>query len=181
MVVFLGRSNVGKSSLINRLLGAKGLARTSSQPGRTQSVNFYRINEHVRFVDLPGYGYAKVPKAVRESWRPMVEGFLERRREAIRLAVLLVDSRHGTRDLDLVMRDWVASAGISYVVAATKADKLSGNARARAARELGQSLGGGEHGDPIMTSATTGLGIREIWRCIDTTLATTASGDRKEP
>ncbi len=92
-VVFLGRSNVGKSSLINGLLGVKGLARTSSTPGRTQTVNFYSVNRTHYFVDLPGYGYARAPKSVREQWGPMVESFLERRRTTLALAIVLVDAR----------------------------------------------------------------------------------------
>ena len=92
-VVFLGRSNVGKSSLINKLLGVKGLAKTSARPGRTQTVNFYRVNESWFIVDLPGYGYAKVPEAIRRTWAPMVEGFLVRSRESIALGIIVVDAR----------------------------------------------------------------------------------------
>jgi transcription termination factor Rho len=109
-IVFLGRSNVGKSSLINILLGAKKLARTSSTPGRTQSVNFYRINDTYWFVDLPGYGFAKVPLEVREAWGPMIEGFLQRRRDDIALAVLLVDARHDPTGLDRTMGQWLETA-----------------------------------------------------------------------
>src|SRR5262245_66136744 len=105
-VVFLGRSNVGKSTLINRLLGSPGLARTSSTPGRTQTVNFYSVNRAHYFVDLPGYGYAKAPRSVREQWGPMVEGFLERRREDIALAIVLVDERHEPSDLQVTMLAW---------------------------------------------------------------------------
>ena len=171
-VVFLGRSNVGKSSLINRLLGARGLARTSSQPGRTQSVNFYRVNERFNFVDLPGYGYAKVPLEVRRGWGPMVEGFLERRRERIALALLVVDARHEPRETDRTMRDWLEAKEIPYLVAATKADKLSGNGRARAQRALAEGLGGSAVDRPVLVSAQTGLGTGVIWRHLDRVLAT---------
>jgi len=171
-VVFLGRSNVGKSSLINRLLGARGLARTSSQPGRTQSVNFYRVNERFHFVDLPGYGYARAPAAVREAWGPLVESFLERRRARIALALLVVDARHEPGELDRTMRDWLEAKRIPYVVAATKADKLSGNGRARAARAVSRTLGGSALGDPVLVSARTGLGARAIWRYLDRALET---------
>jgi GTP-binding protein len=167
-VLFLGRSNVGKSSLINRLLGVQGLARTSSTPGRTQSVNFYRINERFHFVDLPGYGHAKAPPHVRESWKTMVEGFLARCRERVALAVLLVDARHGATGLDRVMQEWLEATEIPYLVTATKADKLSGNGRAAARRGLEQELTGDSlAAPPILTSARTGLGIREIWRHLD--------------
>ena len=169
-VVFLGRSNVGKSSLINRLLGEKGLVRTSSRPGRTQSVNFYRINDAFHFVDLPGYGYAKVPEAVRRSWGPMIEGFLERRRERIVLAVLIVDARHRPGELDGTMRDWLEIKEIPYLVTATKSDKLSGNGRARALRDL-KPFGRSDLSAPILVSAETGLGTRELWRHLDQALA----------
>ncbi len=175
-VVFLGRSNVGKSSLINRLLGSSGLARTSSTPGRTQSVNFYRINEAFWFVDLPGYGFAKVPEEVRRSWRPMAQGFLERSRERIAAAVLIVDARQGPTELDLMMRDWLAASGTPFVVAVTKSDKLSGNGRAAAGRAALEALGPSPAGvTPILVSATTGLGIREIWSHLDRSLESRAT------
>lgn len=169
-IVFLGRSNVGKSSLINRLLGTRGLARTSSQPGRTQSVNFYRVNESFHFVDLPGYGYAKVPEAVRRSWRPLVEGFLERRCERIALGVLVVDARHAPTALDLQMRDWLDARGIEFVVAATKVDKLSGNGRAKSKKILIERLGAMSV-EPLLVSAETGAGTRELWRHLDRALS----------
>lgn len=170
-VIFLGRSNVGKSSLINRLLGTKGLARTSSTPGRTQSINFYRINDAVNFVDLPGYGYAKVPESVRRNWGPMVEGFLDRRHQRIALAILLVDARHQSTLLDHTMRDWLEDKGIRYLVVATKADKLSGNGRARAAGQLRKDFGaGGRMPEPVVASARTGLGMKEVWRHLDEAL-----------
>ena len=170
-VVFLGRSNVGKSSLINILLGAKGLARTSSQPGRTQSVNFYRVNESCHFVDLPGYGYAKVPESVRKNWRPMVEGYLKRRQDRIALAMLVVDSRHESSQLDLTMRDWLENEQIDYVIVATKADKLSGNGRERARKMLSEQLDGTPLAEPILFSAKTGLGMKPVWRFLDRALA----------
>ena len=124
--------------MINAMLGTRKLARTSSTPGRTQSVNFYRVNESFRFVDLPGYGYAKVPESVRKTWGPMIEGALERRRERIVLAVHVVDARHEPTRLDQVMQEWLEAKKIPSVVAATKADKLSGNARARVSRDLAE-------------------------------------------
>lgn len=175
-VVFLGRSNVGKSSLINRLLGQRGMAKTSSRPGRTQSVNFYRVNDAVWFVDLPGYGYAKVPEAVRRSWGPMVEGFLERRAKRIALALLVVDARHPPSELDRTMRDWLAARKVPYVVAATKADKLSGNGRARARKTIRAALGDGPLGPPVLVSSDNGMGIKELWRPLDERL-----GSPQEP
>jgi GTP-binding protein len=173
-VVFMGRSNVGKSSLINRMLGVRGLARTSSQPGRTQSVNFYRVNERCYFVDLPGYGYAKAPAEVRSSWKPMVEGFLDARKERIALALLIVDARHAASPLDITMRDWLNAKGIRYIVTATKSDKLSGNGRARATRTLSESLGS----EPLLVSAQTALGIPRIWKFLDQALAEAKDADK---
>jgi GTP-binding protein len=167
-VLFLGRSNVGKSSLINALLGKKGLARTSSTPGRTQSVNFYRINDRVWFVDLPGYGYAKAPVAVRRAWRPMIEGALVRRAERVALAMLLVDARREPAELDLVMRDWLEAGGHPWLAVATKADKLSGNGRAKARRTIDRDLTGVHRvGETVMTSVETGMGIRDVWKHLD--------------
>ena len=169
-VVFLGRSNVGKSSLINRLLGTKGLARTSSTPGRTQSVNFYRVNDAFYFVDLPGYGYARVPREVQRQWGPMVEAVLDDRRERIVLALLVVDSRHRPTTLDETMRDWLEARNLNYRVAATKVDKMSGNARARSMKVLREQFGDTGR-DPILVSANTGVGVRELWKHIDLALA----------
>jgi GTP-binding protein len=170
-VVFLGRSNVGKSSLINALLGTKKLARTSSTPGRTQSVNFYRVNESFRFVDLPGYGYAKVPESVRKNWGPMIEGALERRRDRIVLAVCVVDARHEPTRLDRVMQEWLIAKEITYLVAATKADKLSANARAKTTRALAASLASGPVVPPILLSSQTALGIKPLWKQLDLALS----------
>ncbi len=171
-VAFLGRSNVGKSSLINGLLGVRGLARTSSQPGRTQSVNFYRVNDEFYLVDLPGYGYAKVPEAVRRQWGPMVEGFLERRRNLIVLAIVLVDARHEVTAKDKQMVEWLEDKEIPYVVVATKADKLSGNARSVSERRMRAAFGESPVGsEPIMMSPRTGMGIRKLWGCLDEALS----------
>ena len=170
-LVFLGRSNVGKSSLINRLLGVRGLARTSSQPGRTQSINFYRVNECLYFVDLPGYGYAKVPASVRAAWKPLVEGFLDRHAARIAAALLVVDARRRPTESDGVMRDWLEAGGIPYMVTATKADTLSGNGRAGAERALGEAFDGARLAErPILVSAKSGLGIREVWKRLDRAL-----------
>lgn len=172
-IVFLGRSNVGKSSLINQLLGTKNLARTSSQPGRTQSINYYRVNESINFVDLPGYGYARVPESVRRSWGPMVEGFLERRRGRIALALLVVDARHEASELDLTMREWLEDRKIPYAVAATKSDKLPASRRSKAERAIREVFGGAAGCvAPLLVSVRTGLGIKSLWRHLDTAIET---------
>lgn len=171
-VVFLGRSNVGKSSLINRLLGVTGLARTSSTPGRTQTVNFYRVNDRHFFVDLPGYGYARAPLAIRSGWGAMVEGFLERRRAAIAAAVVLVDARHGVTDLDRRMLGWLVERDLPVVVVGVKADKLKSAARLAAGRELVAALPVEEGAvEPFLVSSATGLGIAALWKQIDAALA----------
>ncbi len=184
-VVFLGRSNVGKSSLINRLLGTKGLARTSSTPGRTQSINFYRVNEAYWFVDLPGYGWARVPEAVRRSWKPLVEGCLARRRQRIALALLVVDARHAAAETDLAMRDWLETEGLPYLVAATKVDKLGANDRARSARALLGDFGAaGVAGGPLLVSARSRDGLRDLWRHLDGALDSwwgSAGTDARKP
>jgi GTP-binding protein len=171
-VVFLGRSNVGKSSLINGLLGARGLARTSSTPGRTQTVNFYRVNREHFFVDLPGYGYARAPKEIRERWGPMVEGFLERRHDSIALAIVLVDARHEPSDLDKTMLTWLVDRDIPRIVLGVKADKLSGNDRSKADRALRRAFETAQDGvAPFLVSAVTGLGMKELWHHVDEALA----------
>src|SRR5215471_1249455 len=125
-IAFLGRSNVGKSSLINSLLSVRGLARTSSTPGRTQLINFFLINDSFYFVDLPGYGYARVPLDVKKEWGPMVAKYLARRPNLV-LSVLITDARHKPTELDTQMIEWLNSREKPFVIAATKADKLSSN------------------------------------------------------
>jgi GTP-binding protein len=149
----------GKSSLINRLTGQQGLARTSSTPGKTQSINFYRVNRALYFVDLPGFGYAKVSKSATRQWRHLVEQYF-RERPAIALVLQLVDSRIPPTPLDLELGDWLDQLGIARTVVATKADKLSGNERVRLLRVLSETFG---RAPVIISSAVTGIGCREIW------------------
>jgi GTP-binding protein len=166
-VAFMGRSNVGKSTLLNALVasgkaGVGKLAFTSSRPGCTQLVNFYQVGEGLRFVDLPGYGYAKAPKQVAQEWRELVEQYLLQR-GALRLSVLLVDSRRGWMDKDLELKDWLVRHGRVFVVAATKIDKL------KSQKERHQSLRAlrdGYSGEILECSAHTGRGVREIWQAI---------------
>src|SRR5205814_8727235 len=123
-IAFLGRSNVGKSSLINSLLGVRGLARTSSTPGRTQSVNFFLINVSFRFVDLPGYGYARAPKAVKAKWSTAAETYLAKRDQLV-LSIHIVDSRHEPSKQDLQLHEWLVHHHKPHLIVATKSDKLS--------------------------------------------------------
>src|ERR1700690_4416267 len=122
-VAFLGRSNVGKSSLINALVSADGLAYTSSRPGCTQAINFFEVEEGFRFVDLPGYGFAKVPKQITQEWKALIESYLLGR-SALRLAVIVLDARRGWMERDLELKQWLAVHGRPYLVVATKVDKL---------------------------------------------------------
>ena len=158
-IAFLGRSNVGKSSLINSLLLRKSLARTSNTPGRTQSINFFLINEGFYFADLPGYGYARVSKEMRLDWRKMAEDYLTNRDE-LALCIQLIDARHGATPLDVQLYDWLVYEKKPHIIVATKADKLSAN-------ELRKSRSGVENQFPDATvlaySAQTGRGRDELW------------------
>jgi GTP-binding protein len=158
-IAFIGRSNVGKSSLLNGLLGVKGLARTSSTPGRTQAINFFLINESFYFVDLPGYGYAKVSKADRLAWGRLIEKYLAERSQLV-LSILIVDARHEPSPLDLQMQSWLQHFGLSYLVVSTKIDKLSGNEQRTIRQRMRKSL----HTERVIPySAITGAGAKEIW------------------
>ena len=157
-VVVAGRSNVGKSSLINRLVGVKGLARTSSTPGKTRSVNFYRCGGSFFLVDLPGFGFAKGKSATRE-WKQLVERYFERG-SAVALVIHLVDARMPPTALDIQFAEWLEHLKIPRLVAATKADKLSGNQRAAAGRAISEVF---PEVPVVFSSAVTGIGCKEIW------------------
>lgn len=160
-IAIVGRSNVGKSSLINTLLSRKGLAKTSSTPGRTQLINFFRINHKLIFVDLPGYGYAKVSASVRKSWQPMIEGYLKDR-ENLRGVVLIMDIRRPPEDEEDMLLDFLSSFSIPSILALTKADKLSGNEKIKQLRLFKKSL----DENLIPFSAVTGEGKDELWKAI---------------
>jgi GTP-binding protein len=163
-VAFMGRSNVGKSSLLNSLLNRGKLARTSSTPGRTQLINFFRINKAIMFVDLPGYGYAKVPESVRKQWGPMVENYLASREELV-LSILLIDSRHAPTANDIKLKSWLEFRGLPFVVVATKADRLSNNQLRTSLRDAARGLE--IDVDEIFPySSVTGRGGDRIWRAI---------------
>ena len=159
-VVLAGRSNVGKSSLINKLVGQRNLARTSSTPGKTQFINFYRLNRAFFFVDLPGYGYARAPKSVARQWGRLIEQYFQDR-PWIRLVIHLVDSRIPPTERDLELAAWLGHLELPTLVVATKVDKLSGNERVRQMRGLATALWGGA---VLATSAMTGDGCSEVWR-----------------
>lgn len=166
-IAFLGRSNVGKSSLINSLLQRKGLARTSNTPGRTQSINFFLINEQFYFVDLPGYGYAKVSKTMRADWGKMAEEYLAERRELV-LSIQLVDSRHKPTELDRQLYEWLVYHGKNHIVVATKADKLSITKLKKSLSEIEAAL---PESKIIAYSSHTGKGRDALWREIGEALS----------
>jgi len=164
-IAFLGRSNVGKSSLLNRLTGKKGLAFTSSKPGCTQVINFYRINGEMHFVDLPGYGYARVPLEVKARWKSLIESYLLER-NTLTAAVMLLDSRRGWMEQDRELKEWLEHQAIPFVVVATKVDKLNQKEQHRNLNSIANELSGSEL---FPFSAVTGRGAREIWQAISKT------------
>ncbi len=159
-IAFAGRSNVGKSSIINALLHRKGLVKTSATPGKTQLINFFVINDSIYFVDLPGYGYAKVPQAVLDTWAPMIEEYLK---GSPRLAavVVLLDSRREPDERDMRLIDWLRQYDIPAIYALTKADKLNRRESDAARKLVHDALG--LAAQPLITSATSGAGIKELW------------------
>ena len=165
-VAFLGRSNVGKSSLLNSLVDRRGLAFISSRPGCTQLINFYRVGETLSFVDLPGYGYAKVPRDIKLEWKGLVESYLERR-ETLALCIMLLDARRGWMEKDLELKRWLEVHDRQYMVVATKVDKLKTQKEQRQSMaKLREHASGVE---PLPFSAVTGQGVREIWQAISKT------------
>ena len=162
-VSFVGRSNVGKSSLLNRLVGRKALAKVSSQPGKTANINFFDV-DGITLVDLPGYGYAKVGKAERERWAGLIDGYYHQER-SFNLVVSLVDIRHDAQKLDVQMLDFLRSEELPFVVALTKADKLSRPKQARARDTLARQFGI-DREQLLVTSSETGQGIDDLKRLI---------------
>jgi GTP-binding protein len=162
-VSFLGRSNVGKSSLLNSLLDRKKLARTSNTPGRTQSINYFLINESFYFVDLPGYGFAKVPKKIRQDWGKMAEEFLAKRTQLV-LSIQLVDARHSPTTLDRQLYEWLTFHRKNTLVVATKADKLSNNKLNKSLEKIREDMPGC---NVLPYSSVTGKGKPAVWGAIE--------------
>jgi len=167
---FIGRSNVGKSSLINALTGRKSLARISSTPGKTQTMNYFRINNAWFLVDLPGYGYAKISKSKRRKWQQMIEHYLLKRRNLF-CVFQLIDSRHSLQENDLEFMNWMGESRIPFVMAFTKTDKLKSSERDRQIRSILKEIG--QHWDPIpmhfVTSAEKRTGLDPILEFIEST------------
>jgi len=161
-VAFAGRSNVGKSSLINTLVNRKGLARTSSAPGKTQSINFYVVNKSFCLVDLPGYGYAKVPQQVRKQWSPFIEQYCTSR-ESLRGVVAIIDARVGPTPLDVSLIAWLKGLSLPIIFTLTKSDKLSKNKLVQALHQTAKSLS--VKPDQIVSfSSQTGEGKKRLWQ-----------------
>lgn len=161
---FVGKSNVGKSSLINCLLNRKGLVKTSVTPGKTQLINFFEINGDMAFVDLPGFGYAKIPMSVKKDWGRMIETYL-RERENLKLVVSLVDIRRDPDDDVLQLTDWLRHYDIPFITAITKADKLKKGELADQKKKITMALGISQE-SVVLCSAKTGLGKKDLWKNI---------------
>ena len=169
-IAFAGKSNVGKSSLINALLNRKALARTSQNPGKTQTINFYNINKEFFLVDLPGYGYAKVSAEIREKWGKMIEKYLETSKQ-LRRVFLLIDIRHEPSGNDVMMYDWVVSKGFEPIIICTKADKISRGAYQKNLKTIREKLKVRPGTVMIPFSATEKTGRDEILNLMEEILA----------
>lgn len=163
---FAGKSNVGKSSLINALMNRKAYARTSSQPGKTQTINFYRINDDLYYVDLPGYGYAKVSLEEKAKWGRMIENYLNQS-AMLKKVFLLVDIRHDPSENDKLMYDWIIHNGYQPIIIATKLDKLKRSQVAKQVKQIRQGLGMKKEDILIPFSAETKQGREEIWAILE--------------
>jgi len=168
-IAFAGRSNVGKSSLINTLLNRKRLVKTSSTPGRTQLLNFFDINGNTVFVDLPGYGYAKVPARIKSNWGPMVEKFLSTR-QTLKGVVLILDIRRTPKEAETDFINWLLDHSIPVILVLTKADKLSKSKRINQINAIAKELGI-TAADLLCFSAKTRMGLSDVWAAIDHLLA----------
>ncbi|MBW1983104.1 MAG: YihA family ribosome biogenesis GTP-binding protein [Deltaproteobacteria bacterium] len=163
-IAFAGRSNVGKSSLINTLINRKHLVKTSSTPGRTQLINFFKVNNQFSFVDLPGYGYAKVPAAIRKKWGPMIESYLSTR-QSLNGVVLIMDLRRQPQDAEIDFINWLKQFNIASILVLTKIDKLSKTKQLKQHQMIAKGLGV-ELADLILFSAKTRKGKDAVWNAI---------------
>lgn len=165
-VAFSGKSNVGKSSLINGLMNRKNLARTSSQPGKTQTINFYNVNDSIYFVDLPGYGYARANESVKAQWGKMIENYLYQSRQ-LKAVFLLIDIRHKPSENDCIMYDWILGHGFQPIIIATKLDKIKRSQIQKQVKLLRETLGAERDTRIIPFSAVTKQGREEIYEIIE--------------
>ena len=167
-IAFAGRSNVGKSSLINQLIKRKNLVKTSGKPGKTQSLNFFLLDNSLYLVDLPGYGYAKVSKKMQASWQTLITGYLESR-ENLKCVIVIVDLRHAMKIVDLQLVDWLRSRGVPFLLVYTKADKLSANQRSKNGAILDAGFGV-LTSERLLFSAKTGMGRDSLIQSLDSFL-----------
>jgi len=170
-IAFAGRSNVGKSSLINTLLGRKKLVQISSTPGKTRLINFFNVNGKLSIVDLPGYGFAKVSRTEKEKWGPMMETYL-RERESLRLVVSILDVRHDPTQQDRDLIEWLRHYGRGHLIVLTKSDKLSRGQALQRRKQIMADLGLGQSEMLVLFSAQSGEGKGELWKAIDRVLRT---------
>lgn len=164
-IAFAGRSNVGKSSLINKLVNRRGLVKVSATPGKTQSLNFFLVEENLYLVDLPGYGFAKVPRKVKNDWHGMIASYLEKR-VSLRCVVVIVDLRHGVKEQDLELVSWLQMIGRPLLMVYTKADKLSRNQQQQQAMALDTGFGVARN-ERVIFSAKSGEGMADLLAAID--------------
>ncbi|MDH5762526.1 MAG: ribosome biogenesis GTP-binding protein YihA/YsxC [Nitrospinota bacterium] len=169
-IAFVGRSNVGKSSLINSLLNRKKLVKTSATPGKTQMINFFDVNHEFICADLPGYGFAKVPQAVQKKWQALVEQYLIHR-ENLRVVVLIVDIRRKPTDLDLHMQEWLEQYEVDYILVATKADKLSQAEQSKQLKQIRQAFLKDKDQELVAYSSKNQRGRKELWRLLQQRMA----------
>ena len=165
-VAFAGKSNVGKSSLINCMINRKALARTSQNPGKTRTINFYNVEDKLYFVDLPGYGYAKAPKSEQQKWGKMIEGYLLKREE-LKAIIMLVDIRHEPGENDLMMYDWLKHYGHNIIIVATKSDKLKRSQLDKHKKMLKNAFGLEKDDILLPFSSETRSGKEELWEIIE--------------
>ena len=164
-IAFAGRSNVGKSSLINSLLNRKKLVKISATPGKTQMINFFDVNHEFVFADLPGYGFAKVPKAVQKKWQKLVEDYLTKR-DNLRVVVLIVDIRRKPTELDLHMQEWLEQYDVDYILVATKADKLSQAEQSRQLKQIRAAFLDESDNALVAYSSKNQRGRKELWKLL---------------
>ena len=169
-IAFAGKSNVGKSSLINALMNRKAYARTSAQPGKTQTINFYNINDELYFVDLPGYGYAKVAEALKEKWGKMIEKYLKTSKQ-LKIIFLLVDIRHDPSENDRNMYEWIVHQGYQPIIIATKLDKINRSQTDKQIKAVRKGLNATQSTIIIPFSALSKQGRDEIWEYIESVMA----------
>lgn len=165
-IAFVGKSNVGKSSLINTLINRKALARTSSNPGKTRTINFYNVEDKIYFVDLPGYGYAKVSKVEQEKWASMIESYLKKRKQ-LEYIIMLIDIRHEPSNNDRLMYEWLKHYGFKIIIVATKSDKVKKNQLSKQLLSIKKSLELKEDEILLPFSSQTKEGKDELWNIID--------------